>query len=180
MPIIIGLPHGVSLPRTFTEPEARRLVSALARTYQWTGPLFGRAEVEAYMREQAAEAATAHTPTLSASDWQRVQNTTAWKSLPTTARRAIAAADIIGTALRQAGLNCRTCDKAITGPPTTTWGLCPACLITADLKALQAQPCPAGDGATPHRWEAVLCAHCGMPAPPPALHVTTTHTPAAA
>ncbi|MBQ1052482.1 hypothetical protein KBX50_29030 [Micromonospora sp. C51] len=172
MPLIIGLPHGVSMPRNLAEPDARQLVSALARTYQWTGPLFGRPEVEAYLRAQADGIVNLPDPLLSNNDWQRIQRTAAWKNLAGTARRAIATADVIGQAMRQAGLYCALCDTSITGGPTANWGLCPLCLNTADIRDLQARPCPAGDGASPHRWDHITCADCLMPTPASRPHLT--------
>ncbi|SBT40757.1 hypothetical protein [Micromonospora narathiwatensis] len=178
MPLFIGLPHGVSLPRNLAEPDARQLVSVLARTYQWTGPLFGRAEVEAYLRAQADDAGSLHDPALNTEDWHRIQNTAAWKNLAATARRAVTTADVIGQALRQAGLHCAQCDSPIAGPSTANWGLCPTCLNAADILDLQALPCPASDGASPHRWTSTTCTECAMPAPATRPHLTAVATAA--
>ncbi|MCG5466711.1 hypothetical protein MED01_005753 [Micromonospora sp. MED01] len=176
MPLFIGLPHGVSLPRNLAEPDARHLVSILARTFQWTGPLFGRAEVEAYLHAQAED--PANLPALTDDDWQRVLATAAWKSLLPAARRAISTADIIGRALRQAGRCCADCDTPISGPPTANWGLCPICLNRAAISDLQRRPCPAGDGASPHRWDDSTCTGCTMPAPPNRPYLTALPTAA--
>ncbi|MEU1811720.1 hypothetical protein [Micromonospora aurantiaca (nom. illeg.)] len=178
MSMFIGLPHGVSLPRHLAEPDARHLVSVLARTFQWTGPLFGRAEVEAYLHAQADDPATLPCPALSDEDWQRVQKTAAWKGLAAHARRAIDTADVIGQALRQAGCCCGHCDTPISGPPTANWGLCPVCLNRAHLADLQLLPCPAGDGASPHRWNGGTCTDCTMPSPPNRPHLTAVATAA--
>ncbi|MDG9674868.1 hypothetical protein [Micromonospora sp. DH14] len=178
MPMFIGLPHGVSLPRNLREPDARHLVSVLARTFHWTGPLFGRIEVEEYLKAQADDPASLPSPALSEDDWQRVQATAAWRSLPAAAHRAIATADIIGRALRQAGRCCADCDILISGPPTANWGLCPICLNRAEITDLQCRPCPAGDGASPHRWDDGTCAGCTMPSPPSRPHLTALPTAA--
>ncbi|WP_434740739.1 hypothetical protein [Micromonospora sp. SH-82] len=176
MPLFIGLPHGVSLPRNLTEPDARHLVSVLARSYQWTGPLFGRTEVEAYLHAQLDDPDSLPPQALDAVTWRRIQDTTAWKNLAATARRSIAAADVLGQALRQAGLLCRQCDTPITGPPTATWGLCPVCLNTTPLGDLQCAPCPGGDGTSHHRWATTTCADCHMPNPAAQPHLTAvTH-----
>ncbi|WP_416903489.1 hypothetical protein [Micromonospora echinospora] len=178
MPLFIGLPHGVSLPRNLAEPDARQLVSVLARTFQWTGPLFGRAEVDAYLRAQADDPNSHPEPAITTEDWHRVQQTAAWKNLAATARRAITTADAIGQALRQAGLYCTHCDTPIIGHPTGNWGLCPTCLNAADFHDLQHRPCPAGDGASPHRWNNTTCTECTMPAPAARPRLTAV-TPAA-
>ncbi|MFY1623766.1 hypothetical protein ACN268_11240 [Micromonospora sp. WMMD735] len=178
MPMFIGLPHGVSLPRNLAEPDARHLVTVLARTYQWTGPLFGRAEVAAYLHDQQDHPDNPSTLTLTDADWQRIRQTAAWRNLASTARRAVTAADTIGQALRQAGLRCAECDSPVTGPPTATWGLCPVCLNSADLADLQRRPCPAGDGETSHSWGDNACTNCSMPAPVSRPHLAAVVTAA--
>ena len=160
MPKPIGLPHGVRLPRTFTEADARDMFIAFTRTYGWTGYLIGRAEVHARISPL----------TLTAAEWERLRTSDEWNRVNATARHAIDDADAIGHALRQAGFGCTTCTEIVTGPPAATWRRCPRCLASTTLAELQRQPCPAAtDPPAAHDWHAGRCSACTMPAPTPRL-----------
>ncbi|MEV4830613.1 hypothetical protein AB0K25_20120 [Micromonospora sp. NPDC049257] len=161
MPKPIGLPHGVRLPRTFTETDARDVFAALARAYGWTGYLFGRTEAQARISPL----------TLTDAEWQHLHTSDDWNRVNATARRAIDHTDAIGHALRQAGFGCLTCTEFVTGPPAATWRRCPHCLTTTTLTELQHQPCPAAtDPPAAHTWHAGRCSACTMPGP--TFHLT--------
>ncbi|MFF3867084.1 hypothetical protein [Micromonospora sp. NPDC001898] len=156
MPKPIGLPHGVRLPRTFTETDARDVFTAFTRAYGWTGYLIGRAEAQARISPR----------TLTDTEWQHLHTSDDWNRVNATAHRAIDHADAIGHALRQAGFGCTTCTEIVTGPPAATWRRCPRCLATATLTELQRQPCPAAtDPPAAHTWHTGRCSACTMPAP---------------
>ncbi|MEV1319435.1 hypothetical protein AB0J14_25525 [Micromonospora arborensis] len=155
----IGLPHGVRLPRTFTEADARDVFIAFARAYGWTGYLIGRAEAQARISPLS----------LTDAEWQHLRTSEDWSRVNATARRAIDHADAIGHALRQAGFGCTTCTSIVTGPPAATWRRCPRCLAATTLTELQHQPCPAADPPAAHTWDGGRCRACTMPAPAPRL-----------
>ncbi|MEV0734192.1 hypothetical protein [Polymorphospora sp. NPDC050346] len=152
------LPHGTTLPTTLTEPDALALVAALAQHFGWTYALYSSADIQEQLTDPRR--------TLTPDEWDRVQHTAAWTTVPTTLHRAAGTTELIADTIRQAALECAKCDAPLTGPPTATWGHCPACLTHTTLEDLRERPCPATGTDAPHNWPGPACTACGIPRPP--------------
>ncbi|GAA3348883.1 hypothetical protein GCM10020358_69020 [Amorphoplanes nipponensis] len=155
------LPHGVRLPTTLQPEDALDLIKALAAHYGCAHLLLTPDDVEDHLTANRTTAAGQHRRRLSAEEWTRLYGTDAWRHLPTAAH-AVTARNIL-SAIRQAALECVRCATPLTGPPTATWGHCPACLIDADIDELRHRPCPAAGADAPHRWGPQVCDQCGIP-----------------
>jgi len=150
------LPCGVRLPAGFAEDDATRLVHDLATRYGWVYLLYDRSDIEDRLGDPDRG--------LTDEEWRRVTGTAAWTNLAAGAANAVAKTGILDDIIRQAALECAVCDARLTGPPTAAWGLCPRCLVGADLDELRSRPCPAvGDDTTPHDWRDGACAACTIP-----------------
>jgi hypothetical protein len=162
------LPQGVRLPATLQPDDALDLIRALAEHYGCAHLLLTPDEVEDHLTLNRNAIRGQRRRRLTAEEWTRLYGTEAWRKLADAAH-AVTTRTILA-AIRQAALECVRCATPLTGPPTATWGHCPACLIGADIDELRSLPCPAAGADTHHHWGTKACDHCGIPAAdPPAI-----------
>ena len=156
------IPHGVQLPRTLTESDAREVVRVLADAYKWTHVIISADDIGVMLDPRAEYDLTRG---LTAEEWSRLRSVATMRALPSLLRRAITHSGLLRLLAQEAAIQCRTCGNRLTGPPASTWGHCPSCLLTLGLPKLQRLPCPVTGLA--HEWSDGSCTACTMPAPRP-------------
>ncbi|MEV0135759.1 hypothetical protein AB0H83_45865 [Dactylosporangium sp. NPDC050688] len=157
------LPHGVTIPRSLAEPDARAMLHVLASHYGWALLVYGREDVERQLTANVGAGPHGRRRRqLTDEEWHRTRTTSAWLSLATTPLDADATTAAITRAIRQAGLDCTECGAALTGPPSATWGMCPPCLCGTDLHVLRTRACPVTGGEQDHDWTPTACRACGI------------------
>jgi len=162
MSLTARLPHGVRLPATLQPEDALDLIKTLAEHYSCAHLLLTPDEVGDHLTANRNPVPGQQRRRLNADEWARLYATDAWQHIPTAAR-AVTIRQILA-AVRQAALECVQCAAPLTGPPTATWGHCPACLVGADIDELRRRPCPAAGADAPHHWGSTACDQCGIPA----------------
>ncbi|MCO1580523.1 hypothetical protein M8C13_32690 [Crossiella sp. SN42] len=144
------------------EDQARHVMLALADRFGIALVHWTRVDIQARLVTDPGGPERELTPR----EWERVTRTEAWGMLPVLAEDAVADSGQLLLAIRQAGLECYGCGRALPADRSLplTWGLCDHCRAQTSVGEILRAGCVAQlDGD--HERLGDHCRRCGVPMP---------------